>query len=207
MYNPGKYRITDLVIVQELIQAYPLGVITSNDEDYPMASPIPMIARIEEEAIILTGHMARNNPHFALLKQQAHALTMFQGASSYVSSFAKDPEYMQILPTWNYMVAQLWGELSFVPDSALRGLMQEMLDVLETPFPKQVDMDQQNQRSLEGKLKAIAGFRIRVSRVEACYRLNQNRNASIRGNIQQAYKEFPNQYSEELIEAIDRFNE
>lgn len=38
MSNPGKYRITDLIIVQELIQAYPLGVITSNGEGYPMGS-------------------------------------------------------------------------------------------------------------------------------------------------------------------------
>ena len=197
MYAPRPFRIEDQEEILSFVAKNSLATIVSSTSPYPIASHIPILV-VEEK---LVGHIARSNPHVQELTSNPDVLLIFSGAQGYISSYAKDPEHLSILPTWDYQIVHAKAKISFVDEEALLHILDALMKHHEASQPKSLDLADYPQDVLRKKMKAIVGFEIQVEEWTACFRLNQNRTPQERENIKSHLKE-----NRSLVDAVERYN-
>jgi transcriptional regulator len=90
-----------------------------------------------------------------------------------------------VVPTWNYVTVHVHGELVVHDDpdwveSMVRGLTAKH----EGRRAHSWSVDDAPAQYIQGQLRAIVGLELLVSRIEAKYKLNQNRSADdVRGVV------------------------
>src|SRR5271156_3345194 len=112
MYEPPLHRQDDLAAQHALIRAHPLGLLISHGPSGLLASSIPFTLVDDGSRFgMLRCHVARANPQWRDLQTSAEALVVFQGADAYVtpSWYATKRETGKVVPTWNYVMAQVRG--------------------------------------------------------------------------------------------------
>lgn len=204
MYNPkpfGDLKRSDLV---SFIKQYPLATVISNGHDIPVVSNLPLL--IDKEGLLITGHMANANPHLAILKKQPKVLLIFQGPNHIITSYHKNPEKPDILPTWNYQIVHLTGNLNLMTERETSTLLERMVKEFEAPYPEQIDLKDYDQNEYSRKLKMITGFKIQIESIKGCFRLGQNRSNAIVKNIVDTLEKEDNYSSREIAEAMKKFN-
>ena len=123
MYIPKAFAIDEATAL-DLIPRYPLATVIRTGPGEPVADQIPLILLHHQDAqsgshrSVLQGHVARNNP----LAQEAVAggavLVVFHGPAAYISPgwYTSKREDPRVVPTWNYAVVQIQGQLRAVDD-------------------------------------------------------------------------------------------
>ena len=121
----------------------------------------------------LFGHFARANPH-ATHAAEAESIAVFHGPHAYVSpSWYGDP--VNAVPTWNYTVVHAHGTIQLAAEPAeTRAILDALINRFEAlrAKPWKVAMDA---AKLDALVRAIVGFRLRIKRVDAKFKLSQNR--------------------------------
>lgn len=201
MYAPSHFKIDDLNSIEKFVKKNSFATIISSTDSYPLASHTPLLIRKRDGEYFLYGHLARANKHTKEFETATKVLVIFQGAHGYISSYAKDPEEMSLLPTWNYQLVHARGELNVLSDEELKTFMHTLTNTLEKNQPKSMDLKNYPEKELKEYLKRIIGFEITVTEWFACFRMNQNRSSEIRAHIKNHNKNNP-----ELVKAIDEAN-
>jgi len=198
VYAPKVFQIEDESEILDFIQENSLATIVSNHDNEPLASHIPLIYKNGK----LYGHYARANSQVAVLENQPNVLLIFSGAHSYVSSYAKDPENLSILPTWDYQIVHAKGKLTFVDDSGLLTILNDLMEFHESKQPKPLAMEDYDKERFNKLFKGIIGFEIELTDWLTCFRLNQNRTEKERENITNHLAD-----NKKLVKAIKKYNQ
>ena len=178
MYIPKLYREEDREKILEFLRQNNFPALVTYDGEKPIATHLPVeVIQAKDGALTVFGHMSRANPQWKSFGEQ-DVLLIFQGAHTYISPRWYD--HVNV-PTWNYMIAHLYGKVRLVEGEALYSLMSRLVQKHEV----------QTSYSLEGlpedfvkkEMKGIAGFAVDVTRVDASYKLSQNRNEKDHENI------------------------
>lgn len=104
MFTPPRYRLDDQQAVFDLIADHGFATLVTQVEAAPAISHLPMIA--DRARNTLRGHLARANPHTALLEGRRH-IAIFTGANAYISpNWYRDRSRV---PTWNYLAVHIEG--------------------------------------------------------------------------------------------------
>lgn len=201
MYNPKPFRIEDLATIADFVRANSLATVISSSENFPLASHTPLLIDETERGYILRGHLAKANKHTRIFEDQSKILVIFQGVQNYISSYAKDPKELSILPTWNYEIVHAKGELKLMTDDELRQFMNDLTNSFEANQPKSIDLSKYPKSEFDKKLKMITGFTIEVKEWLGCFRLSQNRSSEIQENIKNHISD-----NEALVKAMDKAN-
>lgn len=131
----------------------------------------------------LEGHLARNNPHWKLAPT-GESLVILKGPDAYISPswYASKAEHGRVVPTWNYLICHVHGELIIHDDVGwLDDLVRRLTDHHEALQPggdQPWSVDDAPQRFVNGQLRAIVGLELIISRIEAKAKLSQNRPAA-----------------------------
>jgi transcriptional regulator len=167
MYIPEAFNITD----DREVDATIVSVAT----DGLIASHVPVVASRKASGVVISGHLARANPHWAVMDGKAQAIMIFHGPHSYVSPiwYASGPA----VPTWNYAVVHAYGRPLTREDPAflehvLRELLLDRYEVRRSETWKVEDLPVDYRRR---QLARIVGFEMPVERLEAKFKLGQNR--------------------------------
>jgi transcriptional regulator len=177
MYVPRHFEVSNQAWIFELIERYPFGMLITGDGEYSRVSQIPMIAQEREGAIWAIGHVAKANPHAALIAAEAPATLVFCGPHAYVSASWYEEPY-ETVPTWNYTAAHLRGRLRpYDPWRAVKLLSDKM----EGAKGWNPDLLAPNFRA--GELRAIVAFELRADSVYAKAKLGQNRSDADRRRV------------------------
>lgn len=142
-------------------------------------SHLPLLLHQEKLKLgVLEGHMALANPHHSVM-EGAETLCIFHGPHAYISpSWYADPSDV---PTWNYAVVHVTGRARLVKEaSELDALLSRLVVHQESSRTPAWNYDQVNPNSKRELLKYIVGFEIEISRINAKFKLGQNRAASDR---------------------------
>ena len=142
--------------------------------------PLMWLADCEPHGTLI-GHFARANAHVQRA-EAAESIAIFHGPHAYVSpSLYADPAAS--VPTWNYAVVHAHGPITL---SADRAGTQAILDMLIHRFestraaPWQLGLDPAR---LDAMVGAIVGFRMRIKRIDAKFKLSQNRSDDDRARV------------------------
>jgi transcriptional regulator len=171
MYVPSCFAVTDTDEAVAFIRRHPFAVLTTWDGERPVATHIPLQAEVRPDGLWLTGHLARANPQWSTFGSGT-ALAVFQGPHAYVSaSWYGQPH----VPTWNYMAVHVYGQVKLASADRVRPMLRELLDEYERGQAQPVTWDSLPEAKLAGLLDGLVAFELKAERVEAAYKLSQNR--------------------------------
>ncbi|MBI5963505.1 MAG: FMN-binding negative transcriptional regulator [Chloroflexi bacterium] len=178
MYIPKLYREEDREKILEFLRANNFPALVTYEGEKPIATHLPVeVLEAEDGALTIYSHMSRANPQWKGFGEQ-EVLLIFQGAHTYIS-----PRWYGHVnvPTWNYMMVHLYGKVRVVEGEELYSLLSRLVK----------NHEESDSYSLEGlpqdfvqkEMNGVVGFAVDVARIDAAYKLSQNRNDADHGNI------------------------
>lgn len=172
MYIPEFNRMKDPAAVLEFMKANPFAIMVSVSEGSPFATHIPVLVTEAAGGILLRGHVAWANPHWKMLEQERETLAIFHGPHAYISPSLYASR--ESVPTWNYAAVHAYGHARvFHETEPLTDVLVETIGQFEPAYLDQWHGLNENYRTK--MLSEIVGFEIPVERVEAKFKLSQNR--------------------------------
>ena len=185
MYQPRHFRQDQPQHWQSLVAQFPLATLVTVTSDGLLANHVPLLWR-DAPGGSLVGHVARANPLWQIADGQP-ALAIFQGPQGYVSPgwYPGKAEHGKVVPTWNYAVVHCHGRLQVHDDPDwLRALLQDLTDAHEGHRPQPWQVGEAPADYLAAQLRAIVGIELQIERVEAKFKLSQNKSAADLAGIQ-----------------------
>ncbi len=177
MYIPKHFDESDRARIEALIRDYGFATLISGGADGLQVTHAPLT--YDPVKNVLTGHIARANPHNAALTDGAAALAIFHGPHTYISPtwYVDENARVPNVPTWNYAAVHVHGAVKRIDDEhskweIVRALSAQYESGNATPW------DPRGEDAHQGKLSAIVGFEIAVTGIEAKFKLSQNRSAA-----------------------------
>lgn len=179
MYIPKLYREVDRTKILEFIQQNDFATLVTYDGKKPIASHLLMGIVEEGETLFINGHMSRANPHWKTFENNPEALVIFQGPHTYISP----TWYNHVnVPTWNYQSVHVYGKPRVITDyDEAYELLNRLVNQYESNSPYQLESLPKD--FVEKEIKGIVAFQIEVTRIEANYKLSQNRKDEDYANI------------------------
>ncbi|MFC6157961.1 FMN-binding negative transcriptional regulator [Kribbella jiaozuonensis] len=177
MYVP-KHFAPDDDAVQELLANHGAADLITMTPDGLVATMLPFI--YDRPRNVLLGHVARNNDHWQR-ETIGDALVIMRGPNAYVSPawYASKQEHGRVVPTWNYVTAHVYGELTVHDDAAwVEDVVRRLSDRHELGRPEPWSVDDAPDKYVQGQLRAIVGVELAIHRIEAKFKLSQNRPAA-----------------------------
>jgi len=180
VYIPEHFRVRDYADAIAFMRANPFVILVSDGDASLFASHVPVVIREAEEQLVIRGHFAKANPHWRYLEEQPQCLTIFHGPHSYVS--AGNYTTRENVPTWNYGAVHIYGNARvYSSPEALQGVLHELIATFEAAYAQQWDSLDQAYR--DRMLNHIVGFEITATRIEAKFKLSQNRTKEEQTNV------------------------
>ena len=180
MYIPEHFRVRDHAEAIAFMHTNPFAILISSTGDGPFATHLPIFVRETGADLILRGHVAKANPHWRHLEQQAHSMTIFHGPHAYVST--SNYTTRENVPTWNYGAVHVYGNARvFARAEQVQEVLDELIGTFEPAYADQ--WASLNDAYRERMLSHIVGFEIAVTRIEAKFKLSQNRTKEEQANV------------------------
>jgi len=184
LYTPTHFNANP-TLAARLIRANPLATLISA-ADEPMITHAPLVLDDRTEPWRLLGHVARANPHWQAWEKDPIVVAVFHGGDAYVSPSLYSTR--KAVPTWNYAVAHLRGSLKLIHDSeAKERVLKALIEQHDRAYHAQWDALEADFR--ESMKSGIVAFEIEVERVDAKFKLSQNRPADDRVRVLHAMEQ------------------
>jgi transcriptional regulator len=181
MYVPAQFKEDRVAVLHDAIRKYGFGTLVTSSEEGLEASHLPLLLDPEPAPLgTVLGHLARANPQWQRVKPGTEALAIFLGPNTYItpSWYPTKQESGKVVPTWNYLAIHAYGTLSFFDDPGeLRAHVSKMTDTHESPRAAPWAVSDAPESFVQGMLRAIVGFKLRVTRLEGKWKMSQNRPA------------------------------
>jgi transcriptional regulator len=172
MYIPEHFRVEDHATAIAFMCANPFAILVSSTGDGPFATHVPVVIRETRGKMIIRGHVAKANPHWHYLQEQSHCLMIFHGPHAYVSP--TNYAARENVPTWNYGAVHAYGNArTFSETAGLLNMLHDLIPTFEAAYAEQWASLSEPYRTR--MLSHIVGFEIEVIKLEAKFKLSQNR--------------------------------
>lgn len=182
MYSPAVFSPSGPEIGWRIVQEHPLGLLFFKDGTI---APLPLIC--DEGARTLRGHLALANPASAM-PDGAEVKVVFLGPHAYVSpTWYANPR--EQVPTWNYVIVQMTGALSWLGRDETRRVLDDSCARFEAPGG--FALDWVDEPLVAALMDDIVGFRIDVHEVQPKLKLSQNRSPDDWERVRRRFAEAP----------------
>ena len=194
MYLRPAFTVTDLDRIEALIRANPFAVIVTTHRGFPEASHLPFTVERTAETLTLYGHFAAPNLQCPAIDAGAEALVIFSGPHAYITPgwYAAQPA----VPTWDFAAAHLSGRLEPVDEDPA---ITEMLDDMAAQDPERFDIHALPEKYRAQMFKGIRGFKLIATKIEAQWKMSQNRSVEDRTRVIAALRDLGNHQVADLI--------
>jgi len=198
MYISKLYREEDREKILEFLRQNEFATLVTYDGKKPTASHLLVEVVEQEEKLFINGHMSKANPLWKMFEKNPEVLVIFQGPHTYISP----TWYNHVnVPTWNYQAVHVYGSPRIVGDHAEVYKILSHLTARNEGNPS-YRLETLPQDFVEKEMKGIVAFQIEVTRIEANYKLSQNRNDEDYHNIIQKLHERDDEMSHGVAEAM-----
>jgi len=188
MYQPKSFQQDNVDEMKAMMKAYPLATLVTTGQHGLEANHIPLILKeVAAGEYVLWGHMAKANPLWQELDDNAQVLAIFHGPNGYVSPnyYPTKQEHGKVVPTWNYVAVHVRGQLDFIHEEEWK---LEMLNMLTQQHESQQkdpwSVNDAPKEFTQSLLGAIVGFEIKVTAIDGKWKAGQNQpNKNRQGTI------------------------
>ncbi|MHB8361811.1 MAG: FMN-binding negative transcriptional regulator [Thermoplasmataceae archaeon] len=198
MYTPKEFDITDENEIFKFIKENSFGMLISKAQDKFHVTHIPILLEENISKKYLCGHMAIANEHWKIADNKK-VLVIFNGPHHYISpKWYTTPESV---PTWNYMTVHIEGILTLMNREEAVSILKNSLEFYE------IDSDIRDKMTLpyyEKMVNGVKGFRISIDKINAKYKLSQNRNCDDRISIIKNLKKINTDESNRIADEINK---
>ncbi|KAB0625331.1 FMN-binding negative transcriptional regulator [Acinetobacter gandensis] len=206
MYLPTHFKHDQLDDLVELIQQYPLATVVMTAADGTLeVNHLPLEYEMQQGGFgVLRGHIAKANPMFEILNQSAHVYVIFQAEDAYISPnwYEGKQEHHRVVPTWNYRVVHVKGEiLKLDDDKYLRGVLARLTRMHEANQPMPWKMGDAPNDFIAEQLEKIVAIEIDIQSMIGKFKVSQNRSAVDVINVAKALE----RSNAEMAESIKKF--
>lgn len=173
MYLPPHFAAKDLAIAYELIRENPFAsLISSDDNNLPFVTPLPLHLLEDKGATLLLGHCAKPNPHWRYLQARPTAVVTFMGPHAYMTPRVY-PDLVRV-PTWNYVMVHCTVEAKIVEtfddkDRLLKHLIADHDPAYADQWRR---LGEEYQHKMMG---GIVAFELKVLDMQCKIKINQHR--------------------------------
>ncbi len=208
MYIPSYFKPEEIAAVHEMMARTGFVSLVTNTADGLVATQAPVLLDpAAGEHGVLRGHIARANPQWKTALAEQEALAIFTGPHGYVSPqwYASNREHGRVVPTWNYAVVHAYGPVTFSGDrDLLLEIVTRLTEKHEAGFEHPWKVSDAPADYIEGLLKAIVAFKMPITRLEASWKLSQNKSEADRRGVTEGLQERGEKIAEEM-EKMYRF--
>ncbi|MFM8774182.1 MAG: FMN-binding negative transcriptional regulator [Phycisphaerales bacterium] len=177
MYTPRPFAVDDDT-ARHLLRSITVGQLVTATDDGPLATLMPWLPDLGNAALV--GHMARSNDQWQV-PWLGQAMVITEGPNAYVSPswYASKAEHGRVVPTWNYVVVQIHGDLIVHDDASwVADAVRRLTNRYEHGRTDPWSVDDAPADYIDGQLRGIVGIELRIARVEASLKMSQNRTAA-----------------------------
>ena len=198
MYISKLYREEDRAKIMEFLRQNEFATLVAYDGEKPVASHLLMEVVEDGEKLFINGHMSKANPQWKTLEKNSEVLVIFQGPHTYISP----TWYNHVnVPTWNYQSVHIYGSPRIVTDH------EETYEMLSRLIARNEGNPSYRMETLPPdfvvkEMKGIVAFQIEVTRIEANYKLNQNRDDESYWSVVSHLEEREDEMSHGVAEAM-----
>jgi transcriptional regulator len=175
MYVPPKFSIHD-DLAWQVVKDAGAGMLVIGTPDGLASVFVPVV--VSEDRRTLTSHVARANPWWRSAAEGIEVLGLFLVASAYVtpSYYPSRAESPGVVPTWNYVAAEVRGRLTLRDDPQWKAhQVRSVTGTFEAGRDPEWRVEDSPTQYIEQQLKAIVGIEIEVLSIEGKAKLSQNR--------------------------------
>jgi transcriptional regulator len=171
MYTPPYNKFEDRAELLEFMRANNFALLVTGTGGELAASHLPCVIEERGAQIVILMHMARANPLWESFFDD-EALVVFGGPHAYVSP--RWYEDRPRVPTWNYAAVHACGRVTVLPERDARHAAVGKLVAQHDP-QWEPEFAALPEAYMEGMLENIVAFEVAVTRLEARWKLSQNR--------------------------------
>ncbi len=166
---------TGLDRIFALIERHNFGLLVTSGAGLD-ASHVPFTVAREGDGLVLTGHLAAGNKQCAQF-DGGPALAVFGGPHAYISPtwYITQPS----VPTWDYAAVHVHGTLEPMGEEADMKATLRTLGAHDGTF----EMDRLTPDYMAGMMRGIRAFRLRSAKIEAQWKMSQNRSVADRESV------------------------
>jgi transcriptional regulator len=183
VYTPKQFLIEDFEEIKSFVAAQAsIWLVTVGEDQTPLATLLPSVWDTNEISEGSYGklitHISKGNPQWKQIKNGDTGLAIISGAQAYVSptNYEKKLTDHKVVPTWNYQAVHLTGTLKVIEErDEIYQIVSDLTDFHEQTREKPWRAAETESEYLEANLNGIVGIVMEVSKVEAKYKLSQNR--------------------------------
>jgi transcriptional regulator len=177
MYMPAHFAANESA-VDDLLTHHGAADLITATPDGIVATMLPFV--YDRGTRTLRGHLARNNDQWRR-PVVGEALVIVRGPNAYISPawYPSKAEHGRVVPTWNYVTAHVYGRLTVHDNPAwVERNVRDLTERHEAGRPQPWSVDDAPPQFIEGQLRAIVGVELAITRIEAKFKLSQNRSAA-----------------------------
>lgn len=166
------YQEHDQKAILAFLRENSFAILVTYDGKRPIATHVPTeLVEGADGALVLYTHISRANPQWHTLEGQ-ETLLIFPGPHAYIS--ARWYNHTNV-PTWNYTMVHLYGHATCIQDEEeFRSLLSRLVAHHEADHPE-YRLESLPSDFVEKELRGAIGIRLDVTRIEAGFKLSQNR--------------------------------
>jgi transcriptional regulator len=183
MYVPRHNKVEDRAALLAYMRAYSFATLATAGGGGLTATHLPFVIEEEGGRITLLAHMAKANPQWRDFAAEAEALVIFMQPHAYVSPRLYDSR--QNVPTWNYVAVHAYGRPVLIEERAAKFELQQKLIRLHDPGYL-AQLAELPASYVDAKLAAIVSFSLIATRIDARFKLSQDKNPAERERIARA---------------------
>lgn len=199
MYTAASNKNENTEEIKEFIKHNAFGILVSQVDGKPWGTHIPMM--LSEDGTKISGHISRANAQWKYFSANPDVLAIFTGPHAYISSSWYDHENV---PTWNYIAVHVSGLIRIIEGDELLESLKDLTNKYEKASSKPVSVEAMSPAFLKSQLHGIVGFEIAVTKLEATYKLSQNRDKENHQRIITALENRKDSGSHEIAEEMKK---
>jgi transcriptional regulator len=163
-----------------LIRDWPFATLITTTASEPHITHLPLLLENDAEGKVLTGHMACANPHWQAFTS-GHTTAIFHGPHAYITpNWYVNPA--NEVPTWNYATVHVHGQPALIDEAEAKLAVVDRTSAVFEPTANPWRRRVEGVR-LATLLDNIVAFTLPLTRVEAKFKMNQNKTAADRAQV------------------------
>lgn len=173
MYKIPHFTETEQKHVLDFIKANPFITLIGNNGTTSVATQVPVMLTEEDGVIYLRGHIMRKTDHCNAFEKNPEVLVLFTGPHCYVSASWYSERGMG--GSWNYITVHARGIIELFGDKDTIQILTDLTHTYEDNQPNPELVEKMTDEYLNSHVKAIAGFKIKITDMHPIFKLSQNR--------------------------------